>query len=101
MENVKISKFKWDLLVIFRQCVDAFLFFILSFPAGIEEQLKYIKELGFDSIWLSPIYEDGGEDMGNDVKNHNNVDSDFGTNEDLQDLLKAIENEGFSNQFWN
>ena len=76
-----------------------FLLFILSFPAGIEEQLKYIKELGFDSIWLSPIYEDGGEDMGNDVKNHNNVDSDFGTNEDLQDLLKAIENEGFSNQF--
>ena len=41
-------------------------------PTGIEEQLKYIKELGFDSIWLSPIYEDGGKDMGNDVKNHNN-----------------------------
>ena len=65
-------------------------------PTGIEEQLKYIKELGFDSIWLSPIYEDGGKDMGNDVKNHNKVDSKFGTDEDLQDLLKAVENEGFS-----
>ena len=54
-----------------------FLLFIISFPAGIEEQLKYIKELGFDSIWLSPIYEDGGKDMGNDVKNHNKVDIDY------------------------
>ena len=63
--------------------------------AGIKDELKYIKELGFDSIWLSPIYEDGERDMGNDVKDHGNVDPKFGTNEDLHDLLLAIDAEGF------
>ena len=69
---------------------------ILSFLShpGIEEKLDYIKELGFDSIWLSPIYEDGTIDMGNDVKNHTNINSNFGTNNDLHDLLVACEEKG-------
>ena len=36
----------------------------------MKEKLDYIKDLGVDSIWLSPVYQSGGVDFGNDIIDH-------------------------------
>ena len=58
------------------------------------EKLDYIKDLGVESIWLSPIYEGGGVDYGNDITDHQKIDPMFGTNDDFQDLLKKVADKG-------
>ena len=60
-------------------------------------KLDYIKELGVDSIWLSPIYQGGGIDYGydgNDVTNHSRIDPLFGSDQDFEDLLEAVAERG-------
>ena len=64
------------------------------------EKLDYLEGLGISgdgdtgSIWLSPFYECGGRDLGYDVINHTQVDSIFGTQEDLDDFLAELESRG-------
>ena len=53
----------------------------------MKDKLDHIQSLGVDSIWLSPFYEFGKIDMGNDVKNHTAVDEDFGTQQELDELF--------------
>ena len=58
--------------------------------------MDYISDLDVDSVWLSPFYEDGGLDYGYDVVDHKAVDPDFGTMENLEELLKEFEKRGKS-----
>ena len=60
----------------------------------MKDKLDHIQSLGVDSIWLSPFYEFGKIDMGNDVKNHTLVDEDFGTQQELDDLFEEIKRRG-------
>lgn len=51
---------------------------------GIIEKLDYLKELGIDIIWLSPIYESPLDDNGYDVSDYRAILKDFGTMEDFK-----------------
>jgi len=55
---------------------------------GIISKLDYLKELGVDIIWLSPIYCSPMVDQGYDISDYYNIDSQFGTMEDMDELLR-------------
>ena len=54
---------------------------------GIISKLDYLKELGVDIIWLSPIYCSPMADQGYDISDYYNIDPQFGTMEDMDRLL--------------
>lgn len=54
---------------------------------GIIEKLDYLKELGIDIIWLSPIYQSPFVDQGYDISDYYKIDPTFGTMEDFDRLL--------------
>lgn len=56
---------------------------------GIEEKLSYLKELGIDAIWISPIYLSPQVDNGYDIEDYYQIDPMFGTNEDMDDLIQT------------
>lgn len=56
---------------------------------GVEEKLPYLKELGIDAIWLSPVYLSPQIDNGYDIADYYQIDPMFGTNEDMDDLIAA------------
>ena len=55
---------------------------------GIINKLDYLKDLGIDIIWLSPIYCSPLADQGYDISDYYNIDPRFGTMDDM-DLLIA------------
>lgn len=54
---------------------------------GIISRLDYLKELGLDIIWLSPIYQSPLVDQGYDISDYYSIDPRFGTMEDMDELL--------------
>lgn len=54
---------------------------------GIIEKLDYLKELGIDILWLSPIYPSPMADQGYDIADYYNIDPRFGTMADFDELL--------------
>lgn len=57
---------------------------------GITEQLDYLKDLGIDVIWVSPIYDSPNDDNGYDISNYKDIMKDFGTMEDFDRLLNEV-----------
>ena len=55
---------------------------------GIIEKLDYIKGLGVDYIWLTPIYPSPQNDNGYDVADYYNINPDFGTMADFEELVE-------------
>jgi len=62
--------------------------------AGLISKLDYIRALGVDAIWLSPIHPSPNRDWGYDVSDYDGVHPDYGTLEDFQTLLKAAHARG-------
>ena len=56
---------------------------------GITEKLPYIKNLGVDAIWLSPIYKSPMKDFGYDVEDYRAIDPIFGTMKDFDQLVSS------------
>ncbi len=56
---------------------------------GIESKLNYISDLGFNGIWLNPIYKSPFKDGGYDVEDFYEIDKKFGTMDDLKSLIKS------------
>jgi alpha-glucosidase len=54
---------------------------------GITEKLDYLKGLGVDAIWLSPVYPTPNFDFGYDVSDYQNIDETFGTLDNFRNLL--------------
>lgn len=54
---------------------------------GIISKLDYLKELGIDIIWLSPIYKSPFIDQGYDISDYYSIAKEFGTMEDFDELL--------------
>ena len=46
---------------------------------GIVRRLPYIKSLGVDAVWLSPIYRSPMKDFGYDVSDYRQIDQIFGS----------------------
>ena len=54
---------------------------------GIISKLDYLKELGIDIIWLSPIYKSPFIDQGYDISDYYKIAEEFGTMEEFDELL--------------
>jgi alpha-glucosidase len=54
---------------------------------GITERLDYLKELGIDAVWLSPIYPSPQVDFGYDISDYENIDPQYGTLADFDHLI--------------
>lgn len=57
---------------------------------GIISKLDYLKDLGIDALWLSPIYESPLDDNGYDISNYRDILNDFGTMEDFEELIQEL-----------
>jgi len=55
---------------------------------GIIEKLDYLKKLGVNILWLSPIYKSPNDDNGYDISDYRDIMNEFGTMEDFDLLLK-------------
>lgn len=55
---------------------------------GITAKLDYLKELGIDMIWISPVYLSPCADQGYDIADYYQIDPVFGTMEDMDRLLE-------------
>lgn len=51
---------------------------------GIISRLDYLKKLGIDAIWLSPVYRSPQDDNGYDISDYQNIEPMFGTMEDME-----------------
>ena len=54
---------------------------------GIREKLPYLKELGVNLLWLSPVYDSPNDDNGYDIRDYRKIMAEFGTMEDFDALL--------------
>ncbi|MBE5950588.1 MAG: alpha-glucosidase [Lachnospiraceae bacterium] len=61
---------------------------------GIIEKLDYLKELGVDALWLSPIYDSPNDDNGYDIRDYRKIMQEFGTMEDFDELLAKVHEKG-------
>lgn len=61
---------------------------------GIIEKLDYLKDLGVDIIWLSPVYPSPNDDNGYDISDYRDIHPEFGTMQDFDQLLEGLHNRG-------
>ncbi|KAA1039659.1 glycoside hydrolase family 13 protein [Macrococcus equipercicus] len=61
---------------------------------GLTEKLDYLKELGIDVIWLSPVYDSPNDDNGYDIRDYQKIMRDFGSMEDFDRLLLEVHERG-------
>ncbi|MCU9593551.1 alpha,alpha-phosphotrehalase [Caldibacillus thermolactis] len=61
---------------------------------GIIQKLDYIKKLGADVIWLTPIYQSPQNDNGYDISDYYAIDPSYGTMEDFEQLLEETHKRG-------
>ncbi|MCH8567964.1 MAG: hypothetical protein LAT67_06860 [Balneolales bacterium] len=59
---------------------------------GITSRLDYLKWLGADAIWISPVYPSPMADFGYDVSDHTDIDPAFGSIADMDALISAAHN---------
>ena len=61
---------------------------------GIIEKLDYIEELGMKVVWLNPVYKSPQKDFGYDVENYYEIDSQFGTQANMDELIVEMHKRG-------
>ena len=61
---------------------------------GITKRLPYIRELGADVIWLSPVYQSPNDDNGYDISDYQAINPEFGTMEDFDEMLRTAHSLG-------
>ena len=54
---------------------------------GIIEKLDYLKELGVNVLWISPMLESPQDDNGYDISDYRRIYKDYGTMQDYEELL--------------
>lgn len=57
---------------------------------GIIQKLDYLKKLGIGIIWLCPVYKSPNDDNGYDISDYQDIIDEFGTIEDMKELLAEI-----------
>jgi oligo-1,6-glucosidase len=61
---------------------------------GIISKLDYIKSLGINVVWLTPIYASPNDDNGYDISNYESILAEFGTMADFNVLLNGLHERG-------
>ncbi|MBQ1793866.1 MAG: alpha-glucosidase, partial [Peptostreptococcaceae bacterium] len=61
---------------------------------GITSKLDYLKNLGIDVIWLSPVFKSPNDDNGYDISDYEDIMDEFGTMSDFDELLSEAHNRG-------
>ncbi len=61
---------------------------------GIISKLDYLKVLGVDIIWLSPVYKSPNDDNGYDISDYMNINPEFGTMKDMDELIEKANQKG-------
>ena len=61
---------------------------------GIIQKLDYIKELGFETIWISPFYSSPQADFGYDISDYYNIAPEYGTMQDAEQMIQEIHHRG-------
>ena len=61
---------------------------------GIIQRLDYLKQLGIDILWLSPIFKSPNDDNGYDVSDYRGIMDEFGTMDDFDALLAGAHDRG-------
>lgn len=61
---------------------------------GITSRLDYLKYLGVDVLWLSPIYRSPNDDNGYDISDYQAIMDEFGTMEDFDEMLSEAHARG-------
>ena len=61
---------------------------------GITAKLDYLKELGIDVVWITPIYKSPQNDNGYDISDYFNIHEEYGTMEDFDELLEEAHSRG-------
>ena len=61
---------------------------------GVYSKLDYIKSLGVDGIWFSPIYPSPNADYGYDISDYKSINPEFGTLEDFKMILDGAHERG-------
>ncbi|WP_018320613.1 alpha-amylase family glycosyl hydrolase [Bradyrhizobium sp. WSM2793] len=62
--------------------------------AGLLSRIDYLKWLGVDAVWLTPIYKSPFRDLGYDISDYCAIDPAFGSLGDFDRLLEALHAEG-------
>ncbi|GAB1758312.1 alpha,alpha-phosphotrehalase [Priestia megaterium] len=62
--------------------------------AGIIEKLDYLKKLGVDVLWLTPIYKSPQRDNGYDISDYFVIQEEYGTMEDFDRLVTEVHKRG-------
>jgi oligo-1,6-glucosidase/alpha-glucosidase len=57
---------------------------------GIISKLDYIEDLGVETIWISPFFSSPQQDHGYDIKDFRSIDPDYGSMDDVDNLIKSI-----------
>src|SRR6202000_2394810 len=61
---------------------------------GVISRLPYLKRLGIDAVWLSPIFASPIADFGYDISDYTGIDPIFGTMADFDSLVRAAHDSG-------
>ena len=61
---------------------------------GITSKLDYLKELGIDVIWLSPVYKSPNDDNGYDISDYEAIMTEFGNMDDFDKMLSEAHGRG-------
>lgn len=61
---------------------------------GIVGKLDYLKALGVDVVWLSPVYRSPQDDNGYDISDYRDIDPMFGTLDDFDALVAGLHERG-------
>lgn len=62
--------------------------------SGIISRLDYLKDLGVDALWLSPVYDSPMDDNGYDIRDYRKISPMFGSMEDFDRLLEETHARG-------
>ena len=55
---------------------------------GITEKLDYLKKLGVEVLWITPMYKSPQNDNGYDISDYYSIDESYGTMEDFEEMLR-------------
>lgn len=61
---------------------------------GIIKKLDYLKKLGIDALWISPVYDSPQDDNGYDIRDYRKIYDRFGSNADMEHLIAEAHQRG-------